>query len=178
MQMDIPDSGILGVAMCEIGLFEDGLEQLHEAVSENKRNAQSQCHLGSCLMACGRENEAIKAFQLAKALDSLMMVAYNNLGICYFILGMFDEAAANFADLLEVIRSSQGSSSLTQSERSNRRNSQLPSHSRQQDDDSASISNTGDKVHEWEVLNNLGLVRWKAGRLTEFDRLLYECTDG
>ena len=48
-----------------------------------------------------------------------------------------------------------------------RGSSQIRQHGDRDEDVSAS-SNEGAEVKEWEVFNNLGLVRWKAGRLTEF----------
>jgi len=92
----------LGVALCEKGDFDAGIDHYIESLRIYPEHVQARNNLGAALIQKGKYEASIGHFKKAIQIEPSFVNAYYNLGIALYSLGRIDEAIQRFEETLSL----------------------------------------------------------------------------
>jgi len=91
-----------GVALGDLGRYDDAIRCIDEALKINPRYAEAWTGKGSASGNLGRVDDAIRCFDEAIRINPGDAKAWNNKGIALCMLGQYDEALKNVKQAIRI----------------------------------------------------------------------------
>lgn len=92
----------LGVALCDLGDFDGGINHYREALRLNPVHVHAYNNLGAALVKKARCNESVNYFNKAIQIDPYFINAHYNLGIALDCLGKSGDAIKEYQIVLQL----------------------------------------------------------------------------
>ncbi len=92
----------LGIALSELGRYDEALGHFVEGLASQPNDALAQCHFGNTLVALGKTAEAIAHYRKALELKPEFSDAHYNMAKALADLGRTDEAISEYEETLRL----------------------------------------------------------------------------